>query len=124
MGLFDFVDKKINETNRSSSSINPGRMKETDNIKGPNSNLPNSPGMYRHVNKEDGKIEYVGQTKDLRTRQQQHARDGKLNTDKQYVQYSEARAGASKSDLCRTEVDHIARHKPSGNTTKGGNGRR
>ena len=132
MGFFDFlgdvakgmVDKAEKEAVKRQSALPSGRMKETDQVKGSGSPLPNSPGMYRHINKETGEKEYAGQTNDLRTRQQQHAREGKLDTSKQYVQYGVARDDASKDDLCRTEVDHIARHKPSGNTTKGGNGRR
>lgn len=135
MGLFDFlsdvaksvVEKAEQEANRRSSSgsaLPSGRMRETDKIKGGDSPLPNSPGMYRHINKETGNVDYVGQTDNLRKRQQEHARTGKLDTDKQYVQYGASKSGASKDDLCKTEVNHIARHKPSGNTTKGGNGRR
>lgn len=132
MGFFDFlgdvakgmVDKAEKEASRRQSSLPSGRMKETEHIKGKESPLPNSPGMYRHRNKETGEVEYVGQTNDLRTRQQQHARDGKLDTSRHYVQYAESREGSTKEDLCRTEVEHIGRHKPSGNTTKGGNGRR
>ena len=135
MGLFDyltdvakgFIEKAEQNSSRHSSSgsaLPSGRMRETDKIKGSDSPLPNSPGMYRHINKETGNVDYVGQTDNLRKRQQEHARTGKLDTDKQYVQYGAAKASATKDDLCKTEVDHIARHKPSGNTTKGGNGRR
>lgn len=135
MGLFDFLsnaaknvieksDKEADRRSSSGSALPSGRMRETDKIKGGDSPLPNSPGMYRHKNKKTGSVDYVGQTDNLRKRQQEHARTGKLDTDKQYVQYSAAKADASKDDLCKTEVGHIARHKPSGNTTKGGNGRR
>jgi hypothetical protein len=135
MGLFDFfsdvakglLEKAEQEASRRSSSgsaLPSGRMRETDKIKGADSPLPNSPGIYRHINKETGDVDYVGQTDNLRKRQQEHARTGKLDTDKQYVQYGAAKSSASKDDLCKTEVDHIARHKPSGNTTKGGNGRK
>jgi hypothetical protein len=133
MGLFDFlsdVAKRVVDSaeqqprNSGGSAIPSGRMRETDKIKGAGSSIPHDPGEYRHRSKATGEVQYVGQTNDLRTRQQQHARDGKLDTDKQYVQYSAAKSGASKADLCKTEVNHIARHKPSGNTTKGGNGRR
>jgi hypothetical protein len=65
---------------------------------------------------------YVGQSNDLRVRQQQHARTGQLDTTKHVVQYTVARPDATKDDLCRTEQCHIARHSPSGNKTKGGNG--
>jgi hypothetical protein len=135
MGLFDFLsdaaksvlEKVEQEANRHSargSALPSGRMRETDQVKGNDSPLPSSPGMYRHINKETGSVDYVGQTDNLRKRQQEHARTGKLDTDKQLVQYGVAKPDASKGDLCQTEVDHIARHKPSGNKTKGGNGRR
>ncbi|WP_410513468.1 hypothetical protein PaeBR_03140 [Paenibacillus sp. BR2-3] len=110
--------------NATGSAINSGRMRETDIIKGKDSPLPKEPGMYRHINKETGNVEYAGQTDNLRKRQQEHARDGKLNTQTQRVQYATAKTDATKDDLCQTEKVHIARHKPSGNTYKGGNGRR
>lgn len=106
------------------SAIKSGRMHKTNNIKGCESKIPQKPGMYRHVNKETGEVEYVGQTDNLRRRQQQHARDGKLDTAKQDVMYSVARNEATKDDLCDTEKAHIKRKKPSGNTTIGGNGKR
>lgn len=135
MGFFDIlsnaakgvVEKAEQQASRQSSggsSLPSGRMKKTDKIKGSDSPLPNAPGVYRHMNKSTGAVEYVGQTDNLRKRQQEHARDGKLDTNKQFVQYGVAKSTASKADLCKTEVNHIARHEPSGNTTKGGNGRR
>jgi hypothetical protein len=116
--------KSNNNLTCGASALGRGRMNETDQIRGPDSPLPNEPGVYRHINKSTGEVEYVGQTNDLRVRQQQHASNGKLDTEKQYIQYGKAKSTASKDDLCQTEVDHITRHKPSGNTTKGGNGRR
>src|SRR4051794_9164485 len=74
-----------NARNASGSALSPGRMRETDVIKGKNSTIPKEPGMYRHRNKETGEIEYVGQTNDLRKRQQEHARNGKYNPETQYV---------------------------------------
>lgn len=123
----DFDDSRRGYKSASPSSrsaLRAGRMRQTDRIKGPDSPLPNKPGIYHHINKETGAREYVGQTNDLRTRQQQHARSGKLDTDTQFVRFAEARDDATKDDLCQTEIDHIARHHPSGNTTRGGNGRR
>lgn len=117
----DYARKVHNATG---SAINPGRMRETDVIKGKDSPLPKEPGIYRHINKQTGKVEYAGQTDNIRKRQQEHAREGKLNTDTQKVQYASAKKDATKDDLCKTERDHISRHKPSGNTYKGGNGRR
>lgn len=135
MGLFDFFknavidaaersQKNAGKGSSGESSLPSGRMRETDKIKGKDSPLPDSPGVYRHRNKETREVDYVGQTDNLRKRTQEHARTGKLDTEKQYVQYGESKSGSSKDNLCKTEKDHIARHKPSGNKTKGGNGRR
>ena len=125
MGFFDsLVSNLEKKAAKQQSAISKGRMKKTDEIKGGNSNIPQEAGMYRHVNKKTGEVEYVGQTDNLRVRQQQHARDGKLDTSTQDVHYSTARKGATKDDLCNTEKSHIKRNKPSGNKTIGGNGKR
>jgi hypothetical protein len=99
-------------------------MHETDVIKGRECLIPRAPGAYRHIDKETETVVYVGQSNDLRVRQQQHARAGRLDTTMRVVQYALARPDATKDDLCRTEQRHIARHEPTGNKTKGGNGRR
>ena len=105
------------------SAIPRGRMKKTDQTKGSGCTIPDSPGVYRHVNKRTGEVEYVGQTENLRVRQQQHVRSGKLDPEKQWVEYSEAKASATKDDLRNTERQHVERHDPSGNIYRGGNGR-
>jgi len=121
----DYAEKEVAKAEKKKkSAIRSGRMKKTDKIKGSSSSIPEEPGMYRHVNKKTGEVEYVGQTDNLRVRQQQHARDGKLDTSKQNVEYSVAKKSATKDDLCNTEKAHIKRKKPSGNKTKGGNGKR
>jgi hypothetical protein len=99
-------------------------MQKTDVIKGHECRIPREPGAYRHIDKETKTVVYVGQSNDLRVRQQQHARAGRLDTARHVVQYAVARPDATKDDLCRTEQCHIARHNPTGNKTKGGNGRR
>ncbi|CAK0749994.1 GIY-YIG domain-containing protein [Gammaproteobacteria bacterium] len=118
------IGSNVLENVANQSALPPGRMNETDKIKGSDSPLPNSPGVYRHINKENGNVDYIGESKDLRKRQQEHTRSGKLDTDKQYVQYGVAKDTASTNDRRKTEVNHIARHAPPGNTTKGGNGRK
>ncbi len=126
MGILKNLFNALEEVNNivKPSAIPRGRMKETDKFKGDESPLPNKPGMYRHIDKETGNIDYVGQTDDLRKRQQEHVRNGKLNPDKQKVQFKESKSDATKEDLLKTEQEHIKRHSPSGNTYKGGNGRR
>ncbi|MFI3190399.1 hypothetical protein BCS42_01875 [Crenothrix sp. D3] len=113
-----------NSQEKKQSALGKGRMKETDSIKGKNSPLPSKNGIYQHINKKTGEVEYVGQTDNLRKRQQEHARAGKLDTETQKVRFAVAREGATKDDLLQTEKAHIKRNKPSGNKTEGGNGRR
>lgn len=106
------------------SAIPSGRMKKASYVTGGRSPLPHTPGIYRHVNKKTGKVDYVGQTNDLRRRQQEHRAAGTLNLRQQRIEYKEAKLSASRDDLCNTERKHIARHQPTGNTYRGGNGRR
>ena len=105
------------------ATLKPGRMFEDHDVKGKVCRIPNALGIYRHVDKVTGNVDYVGQSDNLRQRQQQHVQNGKLNLDTHKVAWKSLDNG-SKDDLCRTEVDHIARHNPGGNSTRGGNGRR
>lgn len=99
-----------------------GRMKKTDVIVGPNSPIPNEPGIYRHIDKITNLIVYIGQSLNVRTRQQQHARSGKLDPEKHWIVYTTMKE-LSKHALRAIEKAHISRHAPPGNTCKGGNGR-
>ncbi|OPY55806.1 MAG: excinuclease ABC subunit C [Pelotomaculum sp. PtaU1.Bin035] len=104
------------------ANLKPGRMRQSNEVKGKDCQIPSEPGIYRHIDRENGDIGYVGQSKNLRARQQQHVREGKLNLEKQYVSYS-VNSELNKTDLQRIEKEHIARHNPQGNTYRGGNGR-
>jgi len=86
--------------------------------------LPPKPAVYRIVEKASAKPKYVGQTDNLRRRMGQHRAAGTLNLKRDAVEYAEAQGGATKDDLCHTEVKHIKKHQPPGNSYRGGNGRR
>lgn len=116
--------RRYSSLNKNRSAIPPGRMRQTDTIKGKDCPLPAEPGIYRHVNKKSGEVDYVGQTDNIRKRQQEHAREGNLNPVEQQIVWAQARSDATRESLLQTEKDHIGRHNPSGNTYKGGNGRR
>lgn len=103
-------------------SLPPGRMKKTDKIVGPDSTIPGEPGIYRHIDKITKTIIYIGQSLNVRTRQQQHARNGKLDPEKHWVVYTTLKE-LSKTALRYIEKAHIKRHNPPGNLCKGGNGR-
>ena len=77
MSFFDFIGKMASNAQRKNeqkqrefdrskqvtgSAIPPGRMKQTDTIKGKDCTLPQEPGMYRHRNKKTNEIDYIGQT--------------------------------------------------------------
>lgn len=128
MSLKDLLNKAkeaaVRQERSNLSSNSPGRMHKTDVIKGKDCKIPlDKGGTYRHTSKETGKVEYVGDTTSLRKRQQEHARSGKLDTSKQNIEYSTAKENATREDRRRTEQDHIKRHNPPGNKTRGGNGR-
>lgn len=94
-------------------------MRETDITKGSDSPLPNAAGVYRHICKQTGKFDYIGQTNNLRTRQQQHAHTGKYDPDSQFIRFSVTKGGVTKSDLCNVEIRHIVKHNQPGNKTRG-----
>lgn len=108
-GGFKEVNKQVNNEYRKTmderSSLKLGRMKESDCVKGENCKIPTTPGTYRHVNKETGAIDYVGDAVNLKKRQQEHARNGKLDLDTHKVQYGEAREDSSFAERRRTEQD-------------------
>jgi len=106
------------------SALKPGRMRESNCVKGDDCSISSKPGIYHHVNRDTGISDYDGETSNLRKRQQEHVRSGKLNTESHYVRYGEAREDSNFAERRRTEQEHIQRHNPSGNTYKGGNGRR
>lgn len=99
-----------------------GRMKKTDKVKGPNCIIPDAPGIYRHINKATKAIEYIGQSLKVRTRQQQHLRNGRLNPQTHWIEYTTL-TSLSKKALRAIEKAHIKKHKPSKNICAGGNGR-
>ena len=106
------------------SALSRGRMKRASGSTVKELDLLPKPAVYRIVDKATAKPKYVGQTDNLRQRMGQHKAGGTLNLKKDAVEYREARDGATKDDLCHTEVKHIEKHQPPGNTYRGGNGKR
>lgn len=100
------------------SAIPPGRMFKTDVTKGKECTIPNAPGVYRHVSKETRQIDYVGMTKDLQRRQQQHEHTGNYDPQKQYINYAVANVGVTKAELLNTEKYHINKYNPPRNIRK------
>lgn len=117
---FSKINAAQNAT-KNKSAIPPGRMREAKTLEEVKS-MPDSPGIYRHVRREDNKAQYIGETKQLKTRQLQHIRSGKLDLDKYYVGYAVSDKGAG--ERRQTEIDQIDKHKPEGNGNAGGGGRK
>ena len=100
-------------------ALSSGRRRETDDL----ARLPREPGLYRHVNKETGATDYIGHSQDLRRRNQEHERLGKLDLDTQFIRYGVAKLDATAKQRQETEKAHISRLPPSGDKAKGGDGR-
>lgn len=101
-------------------ALNKGRMRTAKEI----NQLPNRPGIYRFVNQVTGTVDYVGQTNNIKRRINEHKRSGHFNSVIHKVVYGIAKADATRDALCFTEKQHIKKHRPLKNKTKGGNGRR
>ena len=106
------------------SAIGPGRMKETDIIKGKDSPLNKEPSIYRFIDKETREINYVGQTNNIKRRTQEHTRNGEFNPNSQVVAFSNIKDSVNTDNLLHTEKKHISKHHPTDNKYIGGNGRK
>ncbi len=95
-------------------------------------------GEYRIVDKETRENKYIGESRDLQRRLNQHTRkqrcanESTVNTDKSHlydstkheIVYQRAKAGASTEARRKHEKQKIAKHDPSWNKNKGGGGRK
>lgn len=101
-------------------AIPRGRMRVAYQVE----DLPEKPGLYRHINKDNDRVEYIGQTNNIKRRNREHELKGKLNLSTQKVAYAVAHSDADRQKWCDAEKQHIEKHNPPGNQYKGGNGRR
>ena len=101
-----------------------GRSKEYDPFD-KKSKMPKSPGEYRVIggDSKNKKIKYIGETNDLRRRTGEHRRSGKIQLgDKVAIKIADGRS-TSKTRR-RHEKEKILKHKPFGNKSIGGEGRK
>jgi excinuclease UvrABC nuclease subunit len=103
----------------SNSALGRGRLRKADSP----FSLPTSPGIYRIVTKNKGDKNYIGVTNNLYRRLNEHRRSGKFNDRYHRIEYGETKSNASWLEIALTEIAHIAKHKPTQNKYKGGNGR-
>jgi predicted GIY-YIG superfamily endonuclease len=106
------------------SALSQGRMRRAAGLTLRKLALPPLPGLYRILGRASKAKKYIGQTDNLQRRIRQHKASGLLNLKKDIVEFRVARAGATRDDLCHTEVKHIKKHRPRRNRYRGGNGRR
>lgn len=83
---------------------------------------PDLPGRYGFRCKGDGGLAYIGQTDRLLTRLRAHLRSGRFP--EHTFEYQVAKEGATKAELCMSEVERIKKHRPALNRNRGGGGRR
>jgi hypothetical protein len=85
---------------------------------------PPEPVIYRHRNKETGKIDYIGATNNGSRRHNEHIRSGKFDPSQQDLGWQRARDGASPEDVYGHETKKIKQHRPPLNRRNGGGGPR
>jgi hypothetical protein len=85
---------------------------------------PAEPVVYRHVNKETGKVDYIGVTNNGARRHEEHKRSGRFNPDQHILEHQPARSGASAEALYDHEKRKIKQHHPAMNQRSGGAGPR
>lgn len=86
---------------------------------------PRKPGMYR-IRNASGKILYIGETCDLARRIGEHVRFGKISASRKnpdIVEYKVADRRSNSYTRRLHEQKKIAKHKPTLNKSRGGEGR-
>ena len=92
-------------------------------------NPPSAAGNYRYVNKRTGKVEYVGDSNDLRRRYQEHLRGAPpaFDPDKHHFDWKEQNPAMDEGEGLRErrekEREKIRQHNPTLNKNRGGGGR-
>ena len=104
------------------SIYKPGRPNKYNPSTDSGQKPPAKPGEYR-MRDEKGRITYVGETNDLSRRTKEHIRTGKLATSNT-IEYKVADGRSSSRTRREHEQKSIAKHKPTLNKSKGGEGNR
>lgn len=84
------------------------------------------PGIYYFRNKRTKKVDYVGETKNLKRRRKEHVTSKtsrKLNLEVHWFEFKEADGRSSSRTRRQHERSKIDRHKPRLNQRRGGGGR-
>lgn len=103
----------------------PGRPRTYIPATGKGTIPPQKPGIYR-IRSTSGEILYIGETCNLHRRMQEHIRAGKISlsrTAPSRVEYKVADGRSTSSSRRAHERMKIAKHNPSLNRSRGGEGR-
>jgi len=84
---------------------------------------PNVVGEYRIRYRKLSRIKYIGITKDLERRMNEHKRSGKINQYAPYFEWMAAVPGTPYNVLREHEHKSIIKHNPYLNKNKGGGGK-
>ena len=82
------------------------------------------PGEYYFRNKTTKKVDYVGETNNLKRRKKEHTDSGKLDQNEHWFESKEADGRSSSRTRREHEKSKIDRHKPRLNMRRGGGGRK
>lgn len=104
------------------STYKPGRPYRHRPHEDEGTSPPTSPGEYR-IRDEEGKVVYVGETNDLRRRQREHIRTGKLKPGETF-DYKVADGRSTSTTRREHEREKIKTHQPERNKSGGGEGRK
>jgi hypothetical protein len=85
---------------------------------------PCAPGEYRFRNRKTGKIDYIGETNNLKRRKSEHERSEKcISSGTHDFEYKLAHGRSTSNSRRKHEKIKIEQHKPQHNERAGGAGR-
>ncbi len=87
---------------------------------------PDKPGIYYLRDKDTKKVDYVGETSNLKRRKKQYLASktsNKLDPDAHWFEFKEADGRSTSRTRRQHESSKIDRHKPRLNQRRGGGGR-
>lgn len=100
-----------------------GRPKEVDTRNTEQrKSVPKKPGEYRIIT-DNKSVQYIGQTRNLNRRMNEHMHTGKINNKNCIFAYQQADGRASHKALIEHEKKKIKKHNPPLNQRAGGGGR-
>lgn len=102
--------------------FNKGRMNRHDAISEKGSKPSNVAGLY-YIRDKDKQVQYVGLTNDLKRREKEHIKSGKINKERPFFDFHIPKSGTTYDDLRYEEKRKIAKYNPPLNKTSGREGR-